>query len=282
MGDRPPGAGHEDGWLRFNGGMLYEKPVWQLMAQAASEVPTPCRVADIQDWFRQRYPKVKPGTISAHVVGLTANDRTRRHYAALRRRPPLFFKRANGSLERFDPSAHGVYDEFGELGGDSSANATSAPIAVPALDEDDATEFAAESTMEFVLEAYLEEFLLSNWHLVDWQRPLKLYGGTEGHQFHTEVGRLDFLCEDTSTDAYVVVELKRGRPSDQVVGQVARYMAWVRRNLAGDRPVEGIIVAQEADLKLRYAVEAVPGMSVLEYRIQFSLVPASLDDASQE
>jgi RecB family endonuclease NucS len=91
----------------------------------------------------------------------------------------------------------------------------------------------------------------------------------------TPVGRLDFLCHDTATNALVVVELKRGRPSDRVVGQAARYMGWVRAELAEEgQPVEGLIVAGEQDLQLAYAVAAVPGLSVLTYRIDFSLTPA--------
>ena len=48
----------------------------------------------------------------------------------------------------------------------------------------------------------------------------------------TPIGRLDFLCIDQVTDALVVVELKRGRPSDMVIGQIARYMGYVRSHLA--------------------------------------------------
>ena len=80
---------------------------------------------------------------------------------------------------------------------------------------------------EFVLEAHLEEFLLGNWNTVDWGRPLRIWedaSGVSGHQLSTPVGRLDLLCVDTSTNALVVVGLKRGRSADRVIGQVARYM----------------------------------------------------------
>ncbi|MGO9901251.1 MAG: endonuclease NucS domain-containing protein [Solirubrobacteraceae bacterium] len=87
-------------------------------------------------------------------------------------------------------------------------------------------------------------------------------------------GRLDFLCRDTATDALVVVELKRGRASDRVVGQAARYMGWVKAHLARDgQTVEGLIIAHEQDLQLFYAVSAVPGLSVLVYDVDFTLSP---------
>lgn len=101
--------------------------------------------------------------------------------------------------------------------------------------------------------------------------------GDLGHQLSTPVGRLDFLCRDTVTHALVVVELKRGRSSDSVVGQAARYMGWVASHLAvGNHPVEGIIVAHEQDLRLAYAIAAVPGLSVLTYTVDFALSPGKL------
>jgi RecB family endonuclease NucS len=59
--------------------------------------------------------------------------------------------------------------------------------------------------------------------------------------------------------AYVVIELKRGLPSDRVVGQIARYMGWARSTLAQPgQPVEGLIVAHESDDRRHYSVAAVP------------------------
>jgi restriction system protein len=71
-----------------------------------------------------------------------------------------------------------------------------------------------------------------------------------------------------------VVELKRGRPSDTVVGQAARYMRSVRAHLAtGNQRVEGIIVAHEQERRLAYAVAVVPGLTILTYTVDFSLSP---------
>ena len=83
---------------------------------------------------------------------------------------------------------------------------------------------------------------------------------------------MDFLCRDTANGALVVIELKRGRPSDRVVGQATRYMGWVRKHIATEnQPVEGIIVAHEQDPQLAYAVSVVPGLSILTYSIDFFL-----------
>ncbi|KAF5432687.1 Endonuclease NucS, RecB family [Candidatus Methanophagaceae archaeon] len=45
------------------------------------------------------------------------------------------------------------------------------------------------------------------------------------------VGRIDLLCIDRNRD-FVVVETKKGKESDKVVGQIQRYMGWINRNLA--------------------------------------------------
>jgi RecB family endonuclease NucS len=74
------------------------------------------------------------------------------------------------------------------------------------------------------------------------------------------------------TDALVVVELKRGRPSDRVVGQAARYIGYVRTHLAQPgQPVEGLIVAHDAEDALRYAVAAFPGPQLMTYEVTFQL-----------
>ena len=224
------------------------------MAEAAAQLEYPTSRRQIIVWFAEHYPEVKENTIRAHIIGLTANDRNRPHYAYLARRDPLFSRTPDGSLTAFEGSEEDEPDDA----------------------EDEA---AAEGlSFEFALEAFLEQFMLTNWEAIDWGRPLELWEsetGEIGHQFQTPVGRLDFLCTDTATNALVVVELKRGRPSDRVVGQAARYMGWVRAQLAHEnQPVEGIIVAHEQDLQLAYAATAVHGLSILTYSVDFTLSPA--------
>jgi endonuclease len=258
--------------------MLYDKPVWKLVGEAASALEPPFAPRDIQAWFAEHYPDVKKTTVSAHVIGLTANDTNRRHYRWLASKSPLFFKLSHVRLTHYDPEAHGRFSEGGEP-------TSSAPIGM-ALDADDADMVSenTEEAFEFALEVYLEEFLLSNWTAIDWGRPLALWEGSDGtigHQFSTPVGRLDFLTVDREANTLVAIELKRGRPTDQAVGQVARYMGWLRQNLAGpQQSVEGIIVAQEADDRLTYAASVVPGLSVMVYSVSFELLEADFPGSS--
>ena len=85
---------------------IYDRPVWQLMSDAAEAVAQPFTAAEIEAWFRQNYPKIKTGTINAHIRGMTANDPSRSHHPSLAAREPLFFRDATGELVRFDPASH--------------------------------------------------------------------------------------------------------------------------------------------------------------------------------
>ncbi len=140
-----------------------------------------------------------------------------------------------------------------------------------------ARDMTTEYSAGFILEAHLEAFLAGNWKSVNWGRLLQICeapDGKSGHQFVTPIGRIDFLCIDQVTDALVVVELKRGRPSDMVIGQIARYMGYVRSHLAmPGQSVEGLIVSHEADDSLRYAVAAFPGLQLMTYQVTFELSP---------
>jgi hypothetical protein len=238
--------------------MLYDRPIWALMKDAAAELSPPYTVGEIVAWFGQGYPRIKASSVRAHIKGMTANDPSRHHYR-VSGMTALFVRQPDKTLIPYDPTADTDADDDEELDEDSDVHEGA----------------ALEQSAEFVLEAHLEEFLIGNWKSIRWGRPLEIWSGLDGQsgqQLVTSIGRLDFLCTDILTDALVVVELKRGRPSDKVVGQAARYMGYVRTHLAKPgQPVEGLIVAHEADAALRYAVAAFPGLQLMTYEVTFQL-----------
>ena len=132
------------------------------------------------------------------------------------------------------------------------------------------------SESQFALESHLEEFIERNWKHINFGADLELYQLDEqnGRQFPAGSWSIDFLCIDRANGDFVVVELKRGRSSDSTVGQILRYIGWVDENLAkpGQR-IRGIIIAQEVDQALRYAVKGLPHIAVLTYKIDFQLFP---------
>jgi hypothetical protein len=80
------------------------------------------------------------------------------------------------------------------------------------------------------------------------------------------VGRSDLICVNEVGDL-IVVELKRGLTSDETIGQVLRYVGWVRENIAeADQKVRGWIVAGDYDEHLRLAAAAA-GVKLLLVRL---------------
>ena len=131
----------------------------------------------------------------------------------------------------------------------------------------------------FALEAHLEEFIDHNWSKIPWGTELELYrdGEQSGRQYPAGTWSIDFLATDKKANALVVIELKRGQTSDATVGQVLRYMSWVREYVAAEgQDVRGIIVAHEIDDALRYAARGLPNVTVKKYDVSFALQPVNI------
>lgn len=128
--------------------------------------------------------------------------------------------------------------------------------------------------IEFGLEKHLEDFIINNWDIIDFGMKLKLYkdsDGNSGQQYPTSIGYIDILAMD-SDGKFVVIELKKGQESDKVVGQIARYMGWVKKNLSDGRDVNGLIITKDHDEKLMYAVSAMPNVKIKNYKVSFTLL----------
>ncbi|MDO9303523.1 MAG: endonuclease NucS [Anaerolineales bacterium] len=138
------------------------------------------------------------------------------------------------------------------------------------------TEDAIVSASQFALEAHLEEFIDKNWKHINFGVDLVKYEVEEqsGRQFPAGAWSIDFLCVDKANGDFVIIELKRGKSSDSAVGQVLRYIGWVGENLAKPgQKVRGIIISQEVDDALKYAVKGLLNVSVLTYKVDFKLLP---------
>jgi hypothetical protein len=130
----------------------------------------------------------------------------------------------------------------------------------------------------FAIESHLEDFIEHNWSKIDWGAPLDLYqeGDQSGRQFPAGLWSIDFLATDKNTNDLIVIELKRHQASDAAVGQVLRYMGWVRKNIAKpEQKVRGIIVANDVDDALRHAVSELTNVSVRTYSVSFMLQVAT-------
>lgn len=140
------------------------------------------------------------------------------------------------------------------------------------------SEFSADIEAEsnsFVFEKHLEDFIVHNWSSIPLSADYEIYKDNEnstGQQFSTGVGPIDILASRKDRKGFLVVELKRDRVSDKVVGQTLRYMGWVRRNMCqSDQEVRGCIIGSQADKNLHHAISEIPNIDFLKYQVNFNL-----------
>ena len=120
----------------------------------------------------------------------------------------------------------------------------------------------------------LEEFTHRNWDNIDWGSKLELYksGKESGRRFPAGTWFLDFLARDVDTDELVVIQLKRGENSDSTVGELLRYIAYIKEKVAANgQGVRGIIVTRKVDPALAYAVRDLPYVEMRTYEVDFQL-----------
>lgn len=132
-----------------------------------------------------------------------------------------------------------------------------------------------ESYEDFGLESHLEDFLVENWEklmLGEKYSILEEDGDMVGQQYITPIGKIDILAKSKDEREWLVIELKKGRSSDQVVGQLLRYIGWIKKEKAKEEEeVRGLIIAGEKDDKLKYALETVNNIDLMTYSVSFKL-----------
>lgn len=138
-----------------------------------------------------------------------------------------------------------------------------------------ATDDVIEDPTTFAMEKHLEEFLVQNWQYTELGKDYDIYedeGEKIGQQYPTDTGPIDVLALSKDGKELLVVELKRGRASDVVVGQILRYMGYVQDELAEDhQTVRGVVIALQDDPKLKRALAMVPSVAFYRYAVSFKL-----------
>ena len=93
-----------------------------------------------------------------------------------------------------------------------------------------------------------------------------------GQQYPSDTGPIDILAISKDKKTLLVVELKKGRVSDNVVGQIQRYMGYVKSDLAEkNQDVKGVIIGLEDDLKLTRALSVTRNIDFYKYKVNFKL-----------
>jgi hypothetical protein len=240
---------------------IYEKPVRELFKDMVKEFDLQQGVIipreDVYRWFDKNYPKIKISTVSAHLLKMSVNAPSRIHYSV----------RADGDddlLFQIDTQRFRLYDPLGDP---SPIYERKSGLEL----EEDNEESSYLEGREFAYESDLQNFLAKNLSLVE--KGLILYEeeGIKGIEFPVGNRRVDILAVDTK-NAYVVIELKVSKGYDRVIGQLLRYMGWIKKYHAdSDQKVRGVIVAREISEDLLLACSEIPDIELFEYELSISL-----------
>lgn len=210
------------------------------------------------DWFAQQYPKIKRGTVTAHLIRLSTNAPSRLHYQPKPGEDDLFFQVDSNHFRLYDNKQDPapIY---------SAAKSTLQKL------ENVEEEIDLGISTEFAYESDLRDYLAKNLQVIE--SGLKLYEeeGITGVEFPVGGRFVDILAIDSKGD-FVVIELKVSRGYDRVIGQLLRYMAWIQKNQADlGQEVRGIIVAREISKDLILASSLIPKIELFEYELALSL-----------
>ncbi|MDH4072024.1 MAG: endonuclease NucS [Gammaproteobacteria bacterium] len=247
---------------------VYDKPTRVLMHEMVKDLGiSPGQQLSrqtIMTWFANKYPKLKSGTISAHIIKMTTNAPSRRHYHATPGSDDLFFQTDRSTLRLYDsesdPAPLGVESQELEAGISEAEDE----------DEYDETRTGAGAE-EFAYEADLKNYLSKNLHVLEPGLTLFEDEGISGIEFPVGGRYIDILAKDDN-GGLVVIELKVSRGYDRVVGQLMRYMAWISEHMAdADQDVRGIIVAREISKDLLMASSLLAKVSLFEYKLALSV-----------
>jgi hypothetical protein len=214
---------------------------------------------DILKWFQENYPKIKQGTVNAHLVLMSTNAPSRVHHnLRLNGADDLLFQidRSHFRLYMKESDPPPIYRE--------DANVSSA-------EDIDYTEEESSETHEFAYEEDLKNFLANNLQVI---RPsLAVYqdGDISGIEFPVGGRYIDILAVEKGNDL-VVIELKVSKGYDRAVGQLLRYMGWIAQNLAEpNQKVKGMIIARTISEDLRLAASRVNDVELFEYQLSIAL-----------
>jgi len=210
----------------------------------------------------------KKNTISHHLVGLSVNHPSSRHHLSIRKHAFLF-SLGNGRYRRWNQEQDGKYiltDTGVELEDEGEDAIISEEESGEEIEHDNSSNGTSIS-----LERDLEKYIIANLELLEPGLTLYEKNGINGNQFDTNVvGILDILAIDDKGN-FVIVELKAGKGEEKVCGQILRYMGWVKREIAKEKLVRGIIVANDFHERVKYAIEAMPNVILKKYAVHFEL-----------
>lgn len=122
-------------------------------------------------------------------------------------------------------------------------------------------------------ESAIEDYIVEHWG----ETPFAAAGvDLHDRQYAIPTGVVDLVGWQRKRKAWWIIELKRGKAEDRVVGQLLRYSGWFRKEaLRPKESLRGVILAREASNKLRYAVGEIPHAEVWTFDDDLNIRPAA-------
>ncbi|QQE13782.1 DUF91 domain-containing protein [Planctomycetota bacterium] len=214
--------------------------------------------SDIVAWFNTNYPKTKPGTITGHLTRMTTNAPSRLHHS-LMNGDSLFYQIDKGRYVLYEASVHPE-----PITPENEKNAQE-------LEEEKIVEREEQRHSEFAYERDLQSFLAKNLSVIEPGLILYEDEGINGIEYDAGGRRIDILAVDRDNHL-VVIELKVSRGYDRVIGQLLRYVNWVKKNVAeAGQNVRGVIISREISNDLLIACEELNHISLYEYEMSVRL-----------
>lgn len=249
---------------------IYDRPTKVLMREFVERALQKSEVfakEKVVQWFSENYPKINPLTIKIHVEAMCVNNSNERKHHPIHPNSnhDLFFKLGKNQYrvwdKQNDPAP--IYPNLEEQ-----------PSITEAVDENEGDESSESlpSASEFAFERDLANYLAKNLESIEKGLTLFEEDGLTGVEFNVGGRRIDLLAVDKDGN-FVVIELKVSRGYDRTIGQLLRYMSWIKQNMATGKKVRGLIMASNITEDLKLAASMLPDVQLAEYELAFKIKP---------
>lgn len=244
---------------------IYDAPTWMLMKRMVDDLPiTKGDVVTrqkITHWFQENYPLINTSTVRAHLRRMSTNVESRVNHNASSA-DDLFYQIDRERFRLYEPDRDPapIYERDTE-----------------GFSVQEEVQFDnPQSEQEFAYEKDLQQFLIKNLPLIE--PGLRLYEEDDIKGIEFDVGGrfVDILAVDSSENL-VVIELKVSKAYDKVVGQLLRYIGWIKNNMATDgQRVRGMIIGRVISYDLKIACSELKDVQLFEYSLAITLKEQSL------